>query len=226
MFTACNDDKFCTSGNGEIKTETRSLNEFTRVITEIPMDIYLSNGDHSEVRIEASSNLIHLIKTRTSGSTLTIDTDDNQCIRNNHPIRVYVTSPTITSLDIRGSGDAYDQGTLVANRFEATIQGSGSIELNELDVQDFDVHISGSGDIILSGSTCNNGSIQIDGSGNVNTYGMVTDNVDVDISGSGDAFVHAMDFLNVEISGSGNVYYRGTPSIRSKVSGSGNIVKD
>ena len=224
LVSSCGKNLNCTSGNGNKVTETRSLAGFTEVVSELPVDIYLSNSEDSEVRLEGSSNLVNLIKTKVSGNRLTITTDNNTCLRITETFRIYVSSPTISAIEIRGSGNATNQGKLTAYSMRASIEGSGDINLNNLEVETYDAYISGSGDIRLRGSNnVSHGDIRIEGSGDVDAFNMIAKIVNVDISGSGSAGVHATEQLNVDITGSGDVRYLGSPTINTNITGSGEV---
>jgi hypothetical protein len=106
---------------------------------------------------------------------------------------------------------------------EATLNGSGSIELQDLDQERLHVTIRG------SGTASGNGKVQslrleIMGSGSANLAQLAETNADVTIDGSGDADVAPVGEARVTIAGSGDVRLHAHPAqLRTHVYGSGRI---
>jgi Putative auto-transporter adhesin, head GIN domain len=106
---------------------------------------------------------------------------------------------------------------------EATLNGSGSIELQDLDQEHLSVRIRG------SGTASGNGKVQslrleIMGSGSARLAQLAEANADVSIDGSGDADVAPTGEARVTIAGSGDVRLHAHPAqLSTHVYGSGRI---
>jgi Putative auto-transporter adhesin, head GIN domain len=106
---------------------------------------------------------------------------------------------------------------------EATLNGSGSIELQDLDQDHLQVRIRG------SGTASGNGKLEtlrleIMGSGSANLAPLAETNADVTIDGSGDADVSPTGEARVTIAGSGDVRLHAHPAqLSTHVYGSGRI---
>jgi hypothetical protein len=238
MFTGCHSWHH-VEGNYDVQTETRQLETFERVANEGSFDVYIIQDGHSEVEIEAESNLIPLIRTRVQGSTLVIDTKDD--LRNNYPMKLYVHTGDLNEVNlsgsglmhadnivtgdfeasISGSGDIFISGT--ANDVKTDISGSGSIDLG-IECDELEVDISGSGEMEIWG-TANHGDFDISGSGSIHAYELTLKECNAKISGSGSMYLTVEDHLNVNISGSGNIYYIGNPVLDINISGSGSVIQ-
>jgi len=231
----------CIKGNDIVVNETRDVGSFSAVSSEGSFDIYIIQDSTEMIEIEAESNLMPYIYTWVHGNTLVIKEQNNQCIKTNQPIRVYVHCTNMNRLSLSGSGIIFGNTPIVANAMNVTLSGSGDIDLDvtapsiqvtvsgsghvELGAEtDYvDAVISGSGEILLWGET-EGSSFNISGSGNIYSYGMPQKSCFANISGSGDIYVNVSELLDVRISGSGSIFYIGHPNIIVNITGSGTII--
>lgn len=227
-LTSCEKDEwFCIEGNGDIDTEYRSVTSFTKVELDFDAEVYISQGSNREVRIVASDNLFDYIETDVKGSKLSLDVQGGRCIDEDHgDIKIYITNPDYTALEISGSGEIKNHTPLNLNDLDIDVNGSGDVELDGLNLDDYEIRISGSGEVTLSGSNADNGVIDVSGSGDVDLSDLTTDDVTIDISGSGNVEVDVVNQLNADITGSGDVKYSGNPSMNTNITGSGSIKKN
>ena len=215
---------FCYKENGALVTETRDVSNFDEIDLSIQGNVFVTQGDHYELQVEASENILEIIKTEVKGKTLVINKKKGKCISGNPTINYYVITPELSELHISGSGDIYADGLINTNKMKMVISGSGNITLDSLETNNLEMHISGSGSMFVDGvDTMDSQSIHISGSGDVTTLNAPVNYCDVDISGSGSATVNVIQSLKVNISGSGDVIYIGTPAVTSKISGSGGV---
>lgn len=241
-LSSCGREKWpCVDGSGPVTTETREISGFTGISNEMEAIVYITQGAEFDVHIEAQENLMGEIKTALSGSTLEIYSE--HCIDEGEPVKVYVTLPTLTSIDISGSGSVFTQSVINTASLNIDISGSGSftaVDSINADMIDMDISgsgsmqilsyvtsvsadISGSGSVTLSGegSTLN---LEISGSGEMLTFGFLSHDAYVEISGSGDIELNALDLIDGEVNGSGDIYYKNSPIINVDISGSGSLI--
>ncbi|MCB0689717.1 MAG: DUF2807 domain-containing protein [Saprospiraceae bacterium] len=215
------DDVFdCEHGRGEVIEETFDIDEVNAIHLRMDATIYLTQGDERSVTISAQPNIIDEIDFRVRNRELVIDND--RCLRNYHPIEIYITLPDINELSVSGSGSIISQNQWFVNDIQLSISGSGKIDL-ELDADDVLARVSGSGDMYLVGQV-DDLSFSVSGSGSLHGFDLEAQNADINVSGSGNVEVTVINRMEVRISGSGDVYYRGTPDIDSRISGSGKII--
>ncbi|MFT5820302.1 MAG: hypothetical protein ACI8ZM_001541 [Crocinitomix sp.] len=215
---------FCYQPNGNVVTEERTHTDFSKISLEMAADLYVTQGEEYAISIEASDNLMEIIETKVSGTTLEIDLKKGKCIKNDYAVKVYITLPELKELSVSGSGDVYVPNKLTAGELELNISGSGSVDIDSLFANHLDTRISGSGELMLFAmDTVETEKIDISGSGEVHLFNVPAKNVDINVSGSGECEVYAIDRLEVEISGSGEVTYKGNPIIDQRISGSGSL---
>ncbi len=238
LFSGCLKELHRVEGNNNVVLETRYMSSFNRILNEGDFEVYIIQDNQSFVDIEAESNLIPFIRTRQTGSSLTIDTRDN--LRNHSPMKLYVHTPDINEARLSGSGLIYADSVSTTN-LDLSLSGSGEINFFvNADNVDCDIsgsgsahvgllagkitsHISGSGTMEYWGQA-DRGEFTISGSGSIYAYDLDLLDCYATISGSGNMKVNVQDYLEVNISGSGNVYYLGSPSITSHISGSGSVI--
>ena len=226
-------------GNNQVATEERNLVSFNKVRNEGTFNVYIKQDTVFTATVVAESNLIPHIRTIVNGNTLEIDTREN--LRNNQPMSVYITTPSIQSAILSGSGlvyvDSLDTeflevvitgsgnitGYAETSSINTIISGSGSIDLESYS-NTMDAIISGSGNIDLFGET-SSGNFTISGSGSINSYNFPQSECLAKISGSGSMYVNVTDYLDVNISGSGSVFYIGGPALNVNITGSGQVMK-
>jgi hypothetical protein len=187
-------------GSGELASEAREVEDFTRIKSTGSFDVYVAVGKKTSLTIEFDDNLLELIETRVRGNTLVLDAEES--FRSRHNCRVEITVPSLERVTISGSGDI-EISNLTGEYFECWISGSGNIKAQGR-VQEVEAKVSGSGEIDL-------GEVKA-----IKAYAT--------ISGSGDIRVYASAKFDGSVSGSGDIFYYGDPLQTDRhVSGSGKI---
>lgn len=225
LLGACDcDDIFPDSikGEGATVSENRSTAAFSGVRLAIDADVYLSQGAAQSIRVEGQRNVLDVLQTEVRDNQLSIGFDRTQ-VRRHDPIRIYLTLPALTSVDVSGSGQVAGQGPWNASDLHLNVSGSGGVALPQLIARDLRTTLSGSGDVQLGG-TARHQQLTISGSGKLYAFALAHTTADVNISGSGQAELSVTEALQATISGSGTVHYRGRPAITSRISGSGRVV--
>lgn len=210
------------TGDGELKTQTRTVRDFKAVEAIGGMTVLVTQGTNTSVRIEADGNLLSYIETELDGDELEIRPRRGYNLRPRAHIKVYVTAPVYNSLSVTGSGKIQSQNKITnPGSIKVGVTGSGDVVL-DTDAPTVDSEIAGSGSITLTGATRNFGT-EISGSGEVHGFNLQSEASRVEIAGSGTVEVSASKQLDVDIAGSGDVFYKGNPAINQSIAGSGNI---
>lgn len=187
-------------GSGDLKTETRDVDNFDRIKMVGSFDVFVTVGKKQSIEITFDDNLLDNVETKVKGKTLILDTERSYSSRRNCKIEI-----TVEELEY------------------VKLSGSGDIVVNDLDNDFFEYVLSGSGNLTADGKV-NDLELSISGSGDIDTRDLIAEDVYVKISGSGDIKVHAKKSFDGRVSGSGDIYYYGDPEqINTKISGSGSI---
>jgi hypothetical protein len=184
-------------------------------------DVFLSQGDHQSVEVEADKASMEYIETETHGNALVVKNREGHW-HNLGRIRIYITMPDITAIELSGSGTVESQTPIKSSELQIMLSGSGNVKISSLLAPVLKVNITGSGDIFLTGE---NDQAEMDatitGSGSIKADEMRVANATVHITGSGSARVNVLKELETDITGSGSVLYRGNPIINAHSTGSG-----
>ncbi len=187
-------------GSGKLTTEERSVPSFTRIESNLGLNLIVHVGSPQKVTVTIDDNLIDNIRTQVHDGVLEISS--RHSFSTDHDATIEITMPAIEAV---------------------TSNGSGNVEIHDLKGDKFAYELAGSGNFSANGSI-DKLSIEINGSGSADTRLVSAKNVDVSISGSGEARVAAKNSLSVDISGSGSVSYSGNPEhVHQSVSGSGSV---
>lgn len=223
LFGSCIGMGERVKGSGNRKSENRQVSEARRIKLSGDMDVYIDQGPAS-LKVEADDNILQHIETAVHNNWLEIRTRDNVNINTIEPVKVYITTPEITNLNVSGSGNIKSNAPFSTdNNTSFGISGSGNITAT-ISAPKVEAHISGSGNLHISGET-KDVEIHISGSGNYDGANLKAENADVSIAGSGDANLFAENRLKASIAGSGNVKYKGNATVDSHIAGSGSIDK-
>lgn len=187
-------------GNGRVKDERRTIEDFQRIQAGGAFTIKIHVGQPTSLKISAEDNLLGYIKTKVKGNTLTIDTRKN--ISPRKEILIEITTPELEFINASGANNINVSG----------IKGS-----------QFDVDLSGAGNISLSGEV-EKFKAELSGAGNINAKELKANDVRVSVSGAASADVYAKQSLEASVSGVGSIdYYGNPPETKTNVSGVGSI---
>jgi len=205
---------------GPQTTSERTIGSVTAVELQTSGDLTVTVGETPGLTIKAGANQLDYLTSEVDGNTLVLDSKAG--MPGGGSISYDLVVPSLSSLDVSGSGSATGAGTL---RGEATVtvSGSGDVTLTGVQVPSLAVGLSGSGKVTLGGSA-DSQQIDVSGSGDYDGKELSVGDTGIEVTGSGNAKVTVSGRLAVSISGSGNVTYFGSPTqVEKSVSGSGSV---
>jgi hypothetical protein len=224
LLSACDNDITGprVRGTGPTESEVRTVNSFNRIDLKINAEVVVTQGSPQQVRVEAQRNVLDVLETELNGDELQIEFGKVN-IRDHDPIKVYITTPNLTEVQLSGSGKIRSGAPLNTPTCVVDVSGSGEVELNFAQATSLRTNLSGSGEMRLSGISQSHNS-STSGSGRISAYNLATQDTYASITGSGRTYVQVSRTLNAEISGSGTVYYRGNPTVSTRITGSGRVL--
>jgi len=211
----------CIEPEGEMKSRSIKLDNFTKIDIDIPANLKLITGDSAKIVISAPNSILAQILPIVKRNRLNLE--GNICSVTNEQINIEVTVPSISSIKIKGSASVFSEMPVRTDDLDMSIDGSGSISLNVF-ANNIDAEISGSGIIIING-TCQELDVEINGSGNFKGLGLNSYEAKVKSTGSGNASIVALNSLSASVKGSGEISYSGEPNLNIDISGSGKVTK-
>jgi Putative auto-transporter adhesin, head GIN domain len=212
-------------GNGNIQTEERTVSAFDQVEVHGSMEVYVTLGEIKPARLEGDENLLKYIEVKQTGNKLKVGTKPGYNLRPSGKMKIYVTSPSYSKLEVSGACNIYTENMLTGNQpLELEVSGAGDIRA-EVDAPKVTASISGSGNVNMKGQT-KDFHVTLSGAGKARCFDLMSENTKVDISGAGSAEVFASVHLDANVSGAGSVRYKGNASnVSQQVSGAGSVKK-
>ena len=205
---------------GPQTTAQRTIAAVTAVELQTSGDLTVTVGDTPGLTIKAGANQLDYLTSEVDGDTLLLDSKAD--MPSGDSISYELVVPSLTSLDVSGSGSATGDGILRGDA-TVTLSGSGDVTLTGLQVPSATVTLSGSGKVTLDGSA-DSQQVDLSGSGDYNGKELTAGDTGIEVTGSGNANVTVSGRLEVSISGSGDVTYFGSPTqVEKSVSGSGSV---
>jgi hypothetical protein len=213
-------------GNGNITSEERSVGNFKNVEVGGSINVYVSQGATSSVKLQGDENIIKYIEVSQEGDRLIVKNKDGYDLEPSGEMKVYVTAPVYNEIETSGASDIIGQGKITnPEDMKLRVSGAGEIKM-ELDAPRVNAEVSGSGSLHLKGDT-KELEFDLSGVGSAHCYDLLAENTKVDISGAGSAEVFASVKLEAHVSGVGSIHYKGNPpNVKQEVSGAGSISKE
>lgn len=213
-------------GTGETARRSFNVGTFDGLGLAGSHDVIVTVGGPASVRAEGDPDILDKLDIRVEGSTLKIGTQKgvnwgSGFMRNRKPVTVYVTTPSLASAAVAGSGDLKID-KVEGKRFTGALAGSGDLEIATLSVGEADLSLAGSGNIRASG-TAERLKAQLAGSGDLHLDGLSSKAAEVSLAGSGDVRARASGRADVSVMGSGNVTMAGGARCSVKKRGSGDV---
>jgi len=186
-------------GDGEIKTEERTISDFSKVLVKGGYEIKWSIGKPA-LKLSADENLLPLIKTVVSGHTLQIDSKED-------------LAPTKSVTIILSSASLSDM----------RLSGGKSFKASQISGHELKIESSGAWDISVDGSVTNL-EVNLTGASKLNAKSLQTQNATLSLIGASEADVTVTDSLKASVTGAGSLTYSGNPkSVEKNITGAGTI---
>jgi hypothetical protein len=224
LVAACSDDDGGgrVTGSGNVVTETRDVESYEKVIFTSEGRVVHGAAPDGTIEIETDDNLLEVIETSVSGSTLTIGTRSGVDIDPSTAPVFRLGCPQLSRASLSGAGIIDLAECTADGSVELDMSGTGQIIATQIDSDDVRVSVSGTGDIEAGGRADDLG-VDLSGLGEFRGEGLESRHVQIDLSGVGTATVWATDTLDVDISGDGVVRYLGSPQVSQTITGVGTV---
>lgn len=189
--------------------QSRPLTGFDAIAVGGGIDLILRKGDAFVVEVAASEDEAAKIVTEVVGKTLQIKRKSSFFDWGDGGT-VYVTMPTLVSLDASGGSDVKTEGTFASDSLRIVASGGSDLTI-DVAAGALDVEASGGSDLRLSGSA-RSARVQSSGGSDLNASALTADEADVDSSGGSDLTIGVRQKIVGDASGGSDVTYSGTPS--------------
>lgn len=189
--------------------ETRQVPYFKNISVSSGIDVYLTQADDIDVRVEASKNSRHRIITEVKGETLHIYVEGKFRWIAKDIRKVYVTAPTFKTIEASGGADIRGTDTIKSELLSLNSSGGADIYLIT-QTSTLKLNCSDGADINVKGNTNQLKATATAGS-DINARNMKANHVDAIASGGADIEVFASETLNANASSGSDIKYTGSP---------------
>ena len=207
--------------DANIKTEERSVSDFSKISIQDGIDLYLRQGSSVDLTVKASEDIIDKIITEVKDNTLIIKRKEESGKRwgwnnrNNYRQAVYLTIKDLEEISSSGGSDIEAEELDLE---ELTIRSSGGSDIKmEIDAKRLSLSMSGGSDIDIDGST-EELVVRASGGSDLNAKNLKAVNCKVSTSGGSDVDVYASGKISMSASGASDITYSGPAEVTSKSS--------
>jgi hypothetical protein len=213
-------------GNGNGRTEERSITAFRDLDVSSTIDVHIVKGELKPVSIHADENLLQYIEVLQEGDRLIIRNRHDYDLESSEGMSITVTSPSFHQISLSGAGDIVSDDKIKGDDdLEIELSGAGNIRM-DVDVPKFTGRISGAGSLYIKGQT-KDVEVDVSGVGSAHCYDLQAENVRAEVSGVGSADVFSSVKIDASVNGVGSIHYKGNPTeVNQHVSGVGSVNKE
>jgi hypothetical protein len=195
--TAC--DLGGTRGQGEVTSETRQTDTFSRIEAGEGINVSVGIGTASDLEVRAQGNLLPIIVTEVSDDTLRIHSSSSYTT--SEKVEVILATPQLDRLVLSGGS-------------RGSVDGLAS--------EAFDIDLTG-GSVVTASGAANTVSLDVSG-GSVAEMGALTaTTISVDLSGGSRAEVRATDLVSGSATGGSKVSVFGDADVRVDTTGGSQV---
>lgn len=182
--------------HGPHKSRSFAVEPGAQLAMEVPVDLSFTRGDKAEMVVSGPAGVVDKLVWQNGRLSLP------HGMHMNHSVKVRITAPQITGLNLDAPGDVNLTG-MQQDRF--TLNSNGPVDLDaQGKVRQLFVSVAGPGDIDLGKVEGQDATVRVDGVGDV-TIG-ASGTVDVEINGVGDvSLVRKPQVLRSRIHGLGSI---------------------
>ena len=200
-LAACGAADAQVRGNGSARTEARAPGDFAAIAVGGAITVDISVGASTSVTVSADANVLPLIRTEVKGGRLIVE--PTQRYRSDVPVRVAITTPTLTGLSISGASVGSVAG-VDGGRHAADVSGASELTLRGALAQ-----------------------LTVDASGASQIHGraLTATNATVGASGASQVEVTVKRALTAAASGASQIEYWGGAAVTKVTSGASQIRK-
>lgn len=219
LFTSCKFDfNNGIDGNGDVKTETRTINEkFTKIEASRGIEVIVEQSETTSVEVEADSNLLQHITTKVVNGTLEISSDEN--IDSAEAETVRVKMPIIEGLSSTSGSNIHTNNVLRGTAIKIKSSSGSEVDAT-LEFEDVDLESTSGSSATLSGKALKFSSKSSSGS-EINASKLEANDVFAEATSGSSSDVNAIVSINAKASSGSSIDYKGKPKnvVKEETSG-------
>lgn len=216
----------CTfAGKREItEKDYPTIESFTSVKSDIIANIEYKQSDIVKVRVKGDKKLVENLMVSETDGVLNLYSVKKLSTKGQKRMTVYISSPTLEKVDMRGVGNFVLNGFIEAETLTVNFEGVGNFEGMDLKSNTIKATYRGVGNLKLGGKA-DLLELRSGGVGNVDTKELKAKDVVVKAEGVGSVKCYASESIDLTNNGVGSITYFGNPVVDNLTnSGVGKII--
>lgn len=192
----------------KVTKQLKGLPYFNKIVLDGALDVEFSQASRGGVAVKGRKSIVENVKVKVKNQTLYLSLDEKDWFRvdRSEKADIYVSSPDLISVVMRGAGDFEAKNLLDTDTLNVELNGAGNIDFDRIVCDEAYLVVKGAGNLEVDKLTANRTKIAMLGVGNA----------DVDFKNAG--------HVDCLLSGVGNIDLEGTvKSLSKNVRGTGNI---
>lgn len=226
--------------SGKIVTEIRKVSSFDKIEASRSVKVFLISGDEEKVVVEADSNILDKVITKTDNSVLKCYIDKG-FKRRKFKVKIYVYFKKLSKIKASSGAYIYGDSLIKTDNIYVCSYSSAKVRLN-LDAATVSCKAGSSARINMevnavsvncvvnsaAGAVFNGSADTFSGSANssagINAGDLVVKECDLSVSSAGNIVIKVTDKIRAKATSAGSIVYSGNPSVKDfKKNSAGNI---
>lgn len=222
LLTSCIYNGPTVRGNGNVVEENRKTGSFDEIKVSRGMNVYISHGDFTKLKVKADENLLKYIETEVEGNTLIIRSSAN--IRKATVKKVFVTVSDLSKIKATSGSNVFSETELHYSNLDLSCTSGSNMKL-DVKAENLEVSATSGSNIKLEGTSRNITGSSTSGA-NIKAEGLNTKNATVKVSSGANFWISVKNSIDASASSGGNIFYYGDPKSNNiNKSSGGNIIK-
>lgn len=219
IFSSC---RFhCVRGSGNMTTENRQAEEFTRLDIAGAFKVILKQDSSLKISITGDDNLLKYVSTSVEGDELRIKSKKSFC--DDH-IEITIGVRNLKEIGASGAVEVSSDGKINAGDFKFDLSGATKVNL-DLNAANVKTESSGMSELNLKGQAASH-RVESSGATKINGFDFVVGDYDINTSGVSNCKINVLKTLSVHSSGASEIEYKGSPAtVKNDKSGASSIKK-
>jgi phage shock protein PspC (stress-responsive transcriptional regulator) len=201
------------------------IEDFNELNVKNAITVYLKQGDEYSVILNGRKRDVDEVVIDKTDEELSIDYKGGIIKPNQQrdKVKVYITCPSISSLDLGGSARVFADG-FEENFIDLHLTGAALCKL-DIDVSSVYAKIEGASRLEMSGF-CNEMEMEVLGASTLEAFDFIVEDLELRTQSASTARVFATERLRIRSGGASKVLYRGEAQVEIEKSGTSSIRED
>ena len=201
-------------GNGQIVTETRTLETFDRLRVDLAMKVRITEGDPTKAEVEGEQNVLPYVTVAVNKGELTVGLSRDTKFKETKPVTVTIHRASLQSITAKTACLITSDLPIRTEKFSVTLDEACKLK-TALAVQQLTVDLEAASSVEFTGKA--QGAVfQLDGASHVAATDLTVAKAELTLNGASRAVVHVTDTLSASADGVSSIRYSGNPTVISQ----------